>query len=77
MRKERRMIMNTKTYTTLPQEAKGIRIEVFVKNKALKTNLMKSTLLVIILLPLMKENPSEHVVSSKKTITIPLEGWLY
>ena len=33
MRKERRMIMNTKTYTTLPQEAKDIRIEVFVKEQ--------------------------------------------
>lgn len=28
MRKERRIIMNTKTYTTLPQEAKDIRINV-------------------------------------------------
>ena len=33
MRKERRIIMNTKTYTTLPQEAKDIRIEVFVKEQ--------------------------------------------
>ena len=31
--KERRMIMNTKTYTTLPQEAKDIRIEVFMKEQ--------------------------------------------
>ena len=27
------MIMNTKTYTTLPQEAKDIRIEVFMKEQ--------------------------------------------
>ena len=35
---------------------------------------MKLTLLVIILLPLMKENPSAHVVSSKKTIITLLVG---
>ena len=65
--------MNTKIFTSLPQDAKDIRIEVFM-NKALKTNLMKSTLLVIISLSLMKENPSEHADSSKKTIITLLEG---
>ena len=33
MGKERRIILNTKTYTTLPQEAKDIRIEVFMKEQ--------------------------------------------
>ena len=33
MRKERRMIMDTKMYTALPQEAKDIRIEVFMKEQ--------------------------------------------
>ncbi len=31
--KERRMIMNTKIFTTLPQDAKNIRIEVFMKEQ--------------------------------------------
>ena len=69
--------MYTKIFTTLPQEAKNIRIEVFMKEQGLKMNLMILTLLVIISLSLTKENPSEHADSSKKTITTPLEGWLY
>ena len=59
--------MNTKIFTTFPQDAKDIRIEVFV-------NLMKSILLVIISLSLMKESQSEHADSSKKTIITLLEG---
>lgn len=41
MRKERRMIMNTKTYTTLPQEAKDIRIEVFMKEQGFENEFDK------------------------------------
>lgn len=73
-KERKRNNMNTKIFTTLPQEAKDIRIEVFMKEQGFENEFMKSTLLVIISLSLMKENPSEHADSSKKTIITLLEG---
>lgn len=66
--------MNTKIFTSLPQDAKDIRIEVFMNEQGFENEFDEIDTIVIISLSLMKENPSEHADSSKKTIITLLEG---
>lgn len=66
--------MNTKIFTTFPQEAKDIRIEVFVKEQGFKNEFDEIDTISHHIVAFDEGNPSAHVVSSKKTIITLLEG---
>ena len=74
MRKERRMIMNTKTYTTLTQEAKDIRIEVFMKEQGFENEFDKIDTISHHIVVFDEGKPIGTCRFSKKMIITPLEG---
>lgn len=66
--------MNTKIFTTLPQDAKDIRIEVFMKEQGFENEFDEIDTISHHIVAFDEENPSEHADSSKKTIITLLEG---
>ena len=66
--------MNTKIFTSLPQDAKDIRIEVFINEQGFENEFDEIDTISHHIVAFDEENPSEHADSSKKTIITLLEG---
>lgn len=66
--------MNTKIFTSLPQDAKDIRIEVFMNEQGFENEFDEIDTISHHIVAFDEENPSEHADSSKKTIITLLEG---
>lgn len=66
--------MNTKIFTSLPQDAKDIRIEVFMKEQGFENEFDEIDTISHHIVAFNEEKPIEHADSSKKTIITLLEG---